>query len=315
MFLVSIGQHVNRLLDTTRQFSKLQLSENKGNTHMKVMVAVKATKESELGKMPSEKLLSDMMAFNEELVKAGIMLDGAGLQPSSKGVRIRFSASETSVVDGPFAETKELIAGYWVWQVKSMEEAIEWAKRCPPPMPDSEESMLEIRPYFESEDFGPEMTEQLQQREQALANQITAGGMSVGSYLFFSGRCEQALEFYKHAAGANVDFMMRFNESPDQVPDGMLQAGFENKIMHASFRIGETTIMASDGCDDKATFSGFRLVLKTSTEADAHRLFNGLATGGKVDMPLCKTFWSPCYGMLTDKFDVGWMVMVPGPTS
>jgi len=103
---------------------------------MKVMVAVKSTKNSEAGEMPSEKLLSEMMAFNEELVKAGIMLDGAGLHPSSKGARIRFSASGKSFIDGPFAETKELIAGFWVWQVKSMGEAIEWAKRCPAPMPD-----------------------------------------------------------------------------------------------------------------------------------------------------------------------------------
>ncbi len=281
---------------------------------MKVMVAVKATKQSEAGEMPSEKLLSEMMAFNEELVKAGIMLDGAGLHPSSKGARIRFSASGKSVIDGPFAETKELIAGFWVWQVKSMEEAIEWARRCPCPMPDSEESFLEIRPYFETEDFGNELTPELQQREQVLAGQTAMHGAAVGSYLFFSGRCEEALEFYKHAAGAIVDYTMRFSESPEPVPDGMLQAGFENKVMHSSFRIGNTTIMASDGCDEKSKFDGFRLTLTVPTESDAHRLFDGLAAGGKIDMPLCKTFWSPCYGMLTDKFNVGWMVMVPGPT-
>ena len=141
-------------------------------------------------------------------------------------------------------------------------------------------------------------------------------GSAVGCYLFFSGRCEEALEFYKQAAGATVDFIMRFNESPDAVPAGMLQAGFETKVMHASFKIGETTIMASDGCDDKTTFSAFRLALTVPAEADAHRVFDALAVGGKIEMPLGKTFWSPCYGMLTDKFNVGWMVMVPGaPTS
>jgi len=281
---------------------------------MKVMVAVKATKQSEAGEMPSEKLLSEMMAFNEELVKAGIMLDGAGLQPSSKGARIRFSASGKSVIDGPFAETKELIAGFWVWRVKSMEEAIEWARRCPCPMPDSEESFLEIRPYFETEDFGTELTPELQQREQVIASQTAMHGAAVGSYLFFSGRCEEALEFYKHAAGAIVDYSMRFSESPDPVPEGMLQPGFENKIMHSSCRIGSTTIMASDGCDSNSKFDGFRLALTVLTESDAHFVFDGLAAGGKIDMPLRKTFWSPCYGMLTDKFNVGWMVMVPGPT-
>ena len=281
---------------------------------MKVMVAVKATKQSEAGEMPSEKLLSEMMVFNEELVKAGIMLDGAGLHPSSKGARIRFSASRTSVIDGPFAETKELIAGFWVWQVKSMEEAIEWARRCPSPMPDSEESFLEIRPYFETEDFSPELTPELQQREQVLASQTAMHGATVGFYLFFSGRCEEALEFYQHAVGAIVDFSMRFSESPDPVPEGLLQAGFENKVMHSSFRIGGTTIMASDGCDETSKFDGFRLTLTVPTDSDAHRVFDGLAAGGTIDMPLCKTFWSPCYGMLTDKFNVGWMVMVPGPT-
>ena len=116
---------------------------------MRVMVMVKATEETEAGVMPSEELLSAMGEFNEELVKAGVMLAGDGLHPSSKGARVRFP--ERKVVDGPFAETKELVAGYWIWEVKSMEEAIEWAKRCPDPM--EEESDLEIRPLFEAEDF------------------------------------------------------------------------------------------------------------------------------------------------------------------
>jgi hypothetical protein len=120
---------------------------------MRVMVIVKATKNSEAGVMPSEKLLAEMGKFNEELVKAGIMLAGDGLHPSSKGKRVRFSGGKKEVIDGPFAETKELIAGYWIWQVKSIEEAVEWVKRCPDPMP-GEESELEIRPAFEAEDFG-----------------------------------------------------------------------------------------------------------------------------------------------------------------
>jgi hypothetical protein len=120
---------------------------------MRVMVIVKATKNSEAGVMPSEKLLTDMGKFNEELVKAGIMLAGDGLKPSSNGKRVRFGGGKKTVVDGPFSETKELIAGYWVWQVKSMEEAVEWVRRCPDPMP-GEESEIEIRPVFEPEDFG-----------------------------------------------------------------------------------------------------------------------------------------------------------------
>ena len=138
---------------------------------MRVMVIVKATKNSEAGAMPSEQLLTAMGKFNEELVKAGIMLAGDGLQPSSKGKRVHFAGGKKSVVDGPFAETKELIAGYWIWQVKSMEEAVEWARRCPDPMP-GEESELEIRPVFEASDFGEEYTPELQARDARLRAEI-----------------------------------------------------------------------------------------------------------------------------------------------
>jgi hypothetical protein len=138
---------------------------------MKVMVIVKATKNSEAGSMPSEQLLTEMGKYNEELVKAGIMLGGEGLQPSAKGKRIRFSGSKRSVVDGPFAETKELIAGYWMWQVRSMEEAVEWARRCPDPMP-GEDAELEIRPVFEAEDFGKEFTPELRAQEERLRAEI-----------------------------------------------------------------------------------------------------------------------------------------------
>lgn len=127
---------------------------------MRVMVLVKATKNSEAGVMPGEKLLSDMGRFNEELVKAGVMLAGDGLHPSSKGKRVRFSGGKKTVIDGPFAETKELVAGYWIWQVRSMDEAVEWVRRCPDPMP-GEESEIEIRPLFEAEDFGEEFTPEL----------------------------------------------------------------------------------------------------------------------------------------------------------
>lgn len=131
---------------------------------MRVMVIVKATKNSEAGVLPSEKLLSEMGEFNEELIKAGLMLAGEGLQPSSKGKRIRFSGGSRAVIDGPFAETKELVAGFWIWKVKSMDEAVEWARRCPDPMP-GEEAILEIRPVFEAEDFGEAYTPELREQE------------------------------------------------------------------------------------------------------------------------------------------------------
>jgi hypothetical protein len=138
---------------------------------MKVMVIVKATKNSEAGVMPSEKLFAEMGQYNEELVKAGIMLAGDGLHPSLKGKRIKFSGGKRTVIDGPFAETKELIAGYWVWQVRSMEEAVEWARRCPDPMP-GEDAELEIRPIFEAEDFGEAFTPELRAQEERLRQEI-----------------------------------------------------------------------------------------------------------------------------------------------
>jgi hypothetical protein len=139
---------------------------------MKVAVFVKATKDSEAGVMPSEEMFRDMGNFNEALVKAGIMLSGEGLHPSSKGARVQFSGTNRTVVDGPFAETKELVAGFWIWQVKSMAEAIEWVKRCPNPMPGPSE--IEIRPIFEAEDFGAEFTPELRAQEEQLRQQLGA---------------------------------------------------------------------------------------------------------------------------------------------
>jgi len=135
------------------------------------MVIVKATKNSEAGVMPSEKLLTEMGKFNEELVKAGIMQAGEGLHPSSKAKRVQFSGGKKTVVDGPFAATKELIAGFWMWKVKSMDEAVEWARRCPDPMP-GEDAELELRPVFEAEDFGAEFTPELREQEERLRTEI-----------------------------------------------------------------------------------------------------------------------------------------------
>ena len=138
---------------------------------MRVMVIVKATKSSEAGKMPTEKDFSEMGKFNEELVKAGVMLAADGLHPSSKGKRVRFSGGKKTVVDGPFTETKELVAGFWIWQVKSMDEAVEWVRRCPEPMP-GEDSEIEIRQVFEFEDFGQELTPELRAREDRLRAEV-----------------------------------------------------------------------------------------------------------------------------------------------
>ncbi len=277
---------------------------------MKVVVFVKASQSSEAGVMPSQQLLAEMGAYNEELFKAGIMKDGAGLHPTSKAVRVRFSGNNRIVLNGPFAETKELVAGYWIWEVKSLDEAVEWLKKCPNPMP--EESEIEIRPIFEADDFGQEFTNELREKEANLEAALAMEKATVQPYLFFGGRCEEAIAFYKTALGAKVIMMMRFNESPEPTPPGMLAPGFESKVMHCSFQVGGMVLMASDGCDDKSRFDGFRLALSVPTEAAADHAFNALAESGKIDMPLVKTFWSPRYGMVTDRFGVAWMVMVPG---
>ena len=138
---------------------------------MRVMVIIKANKESEAGVLPDQKLLTEMGRYNEELVKAGVMLAGEGLHPSSKGKRVRFSGEKVSVIDGPFAETKELIAGFWMWRVKSMDEAVEWVKRCPSPT-DAPDGEIEIRQVFEMEEFGAEFTPKLREQEERLRAQI-----------------------------------------------------------------------------------------------------------------------------------------------
>lgn len=145
---------------------------------MRVMVLVKATKESEAGVMPGTELMAAMGDFNEQLVKAGVMLAGEGLHPSARGKRVQFSGSRRTLVDGPFAETKELVAGFWLWQVKSMDEAVEWVRRCPNPMPGDSE--IEIRPLFEAADFGAEFTPELQAREDLLRAEVDAAAKRAG---------------------------------------------------------------------------------------------------------------------------------------
>lgn len=133
---------------------------------------------------------------------------------------------------------------------------------------------------------------------------------TVQPYLFFAGRCDEALAFYRTALGATVDFLMRYKENPDSMPPGSLPPGFEEKVMHVTFRIGGTTLMGSDGCDTTTRFDGFNLSLAFPTEAEAERAFAALSEGGQVRMPMCQTFWSPRFGMVTDQFGLGWMVTV-----
>jgi len=140
-------------------------------------------------------------------------------------------------------------------------------------------------------------------------------GTTITPYLFFAGRCEEALEFYRKALGAEVEMLMRYEDSPEPPPPGMLAPGYEKKIMHASFRVRGVPLMASDGCGEKSKFDGLRLSLAVPKEADARRAFDALADGGSVQLPLTKTFWSQCFGMVTDRFGLGWMVTVQAPAN
>lgn len=274
------------------------------------MVMVKATTSSEAGEMPSEELLSQMGKFNEELVAAGIMKAGEGLKPSSEGVRVHFAGSKRTATDGPFAETKELVAGYWLWEVKSMDEAVAWVRRCPNPM--LEDSDIDIRPLFEMEDFAEsDPAGEQASHEDNLRRNVALQESRTQPYLFFAGRCEEALAFYEQAIGAQVLMKMRFSDSPEPLPAGVLQPGFEDKVMHATFKVGQMNVMASDRCD-ATKFEGFRLALTVENESECNLAFNALAEAGTIDMPLEATFWSPRYGQVTDKFGVGWMVMVAG---
>ena len=277
---------------------------------MKVMVIVKASASSEAGILPSTELMQAMGAFNQQLVDAGIMESGDGLKPSSQGLRVRFSGDSRHVTQGPFVETNELIAGYWVWNVSSMDEALEWVKKCPNPMPDDSE--IEIRPFYSMEDFADIAgSSEISAQEEAMQHSMALHKATLNNYLFFAGRCEEALNYYQQHAGARIGALMRFSDSPEPLPEGLLAPGFEDKIMHCEFIVGDTTLMASDGCNDSSTLSGFSLALTVNSAEDAHRVFNALAQGGEVTMPLGATFWSPLYGQLVDQFGVAWMVMLP----
>jgi uncharacterized glyoxalase superfamily protein PhnB len=264
--------------------------------------------------MPSQELIAAMTRYNEELARAGVLLDLSGLQPSAKGARVKFSRGKTVVTDGPFAETKELIAGYWLIQVQSREEAIEWARRIPAPHGKGQGGEVELRQLFELDDFCPGAgVDRARELETALAKPKTGGAVpgSVQPYLFFDGRCEEALEFYRQALEAEVTMLMRFKDSPESCASGMVPPGAENKVMHASVRVGGTTVLVSDGqCSGRPSFQGFSLSITARDEAEAEQRFAALADGGQVQMPLAKTFFAKRFGMVADRFGVSWMIFV-----
>ena len=268
---------------------------------MRFIVMVKATKDSEKGVMPSEKLLAEMGHFNEELVKAGVMLAGEGLHPSSKGARVRFSDAKRTVVDGPFAETKELVAGYWLWQVKSKEEAIEWVKRCPNPMPG--ESEIEIRQVFEAEDFGAEFTPELREQEDRLRAKIAAKVEPVPTprgatpYLIIKGAAD-AIAYYKKVLGAEL--VVRFD-----APDG--------GVMHAEMTVGPARFMLTEeraeyGARSPLTIGGSASTAVVHVPDVDKVVASAVASGAKITMPLADQFWGDRSASLVDPFGHNWMV-------
>ncbi len=269
---------------------------------MRFMVLIKADKNSEAGQMPSEQLLTEMGNFNEALVQAGVLLSGEGLHPSSKGARVRFSGTERSVIDGPFAETKELVAGFWIWQVKSREEAIEWAKRCPTPM--GENSEIELRQIFEAEDFGAEYTPELRAQEDRLRAELAAPKIepvpeSRGAipYLVIRGAAD-AIGFYQQVLGASVVFRL-------DAPDG--------KPMHAELSVGPARFMLTEERPEYQALSPLSVggtgssVVAYVPDVDA-AVARAIAAGATLIMPVADQFWGDRSGSITDPFGHQWMI-------
>lgn len=273
---------------------------------MRCMIMIKASTDSEAGVMPSEELLAAMGKFNEELVAAGLMQAGEGFHPSAKGARVRFSGRERQVIDGPFAETKELIAGFWIWQVDSLAQAIDWVKRCPNPMPGDSE--IEIRPVFEAEDFGEAFTPELREQEEKLRARVEAqhgGGSAVSPvppangatpYLTVRGAVD-AIAFYQSVFDAALRLRL-------DAPDG---------VMHAELQIGPARFMLSEERPQYGALSPLSLggsgscIVAYVPDADA-AVARALAAGAKLDMPVQDQFWGDRAGQITDPFGHKWMV-------
>ena len=272
---------------------------------MRFMVLIKADKNTEAGVMPSQQLIAEMTKFNEELVKAGVMLAGEGLHPSSKGARVRFSGSRRTVVDGPFAETKELVAGFWLWQVKSKEEAIEWVKRCPNPLLGDAE--IEIRQVFDADDFGAEFTPELREKEDRMREQIAAQSAAkvpavpephgATPYLVIKGASD-AIGYYERVFGAEV--VVRINDG-------------QGRVMHAEMKIGKARFMLTEerlefGSRSPPTLGGSASSASFYVPDVDAVVAGAVASGSKVVMPVADQFWGDRCGNIVDPFGHQWFI-------
>lgn len=241
-----------------------------------------------------EACMVESMKICDELASQGKFIDASPLESVATATSVQIRNGKRILMDGPFAETREQLGGFYIIDVDNLDEAIAIASRLPP----ASRGTVEVRPLFSLEHLRGEIPPPVRKTP------------SLTPYLFFSGRCDEAIQYYRTHLNGELQMLMRFSESPDPVPEGMLPPGFETKVMHASMTVAGIPLMLSDGCEEQAQFRGFRLALTVPDSPTVHRYFAALADGGAIDMPLTKTFWSPCYGMVTDRFGVEWMVMV-----
>ncbi len=269
---------------------------------MRFMILRKADQHTEAGEMPSEDLIMAMGQYNERLIDAGVMVSGDGLKPSREGYRITFKNGEPIVTDGPFAETKELLAGFTMIEVDSKEEALNWVKQWPPQ--DGEgEVILELRPVFGLEDFQPgPAIDKMKGHAERLSKQ--PDGMAV--HLSFNGNCREAFDFYADCLGGVVETRFTHGEAP---PSEHIPADWSDKIMHSTLNLSGKIIM---GADTPADFyqapQGFYVQLSIDDLDKATQAFNRLAEGGQIVMPFEETFWANGFGMAKDRFGIPWMI-------
>lgn len=274
---------------------------------MKVMIMRKADADTENGVMPSNDMLQAMADYNEEMLNAGIMIDGTGLKPTSTGVRVQFSNGEPTVIDGPFAETKELLAGFTMINVASMEEAIAWARKWPP-MDSDGNVTLELRVLFEMEDF--EEGSGIEKHKRAAARQARQP-VSMSSHLAFDGNCREAMTFYAEVLCGEITAMMTYADMP---AEEQVDASWQGSILHAELNLGGKILMGADappGMYEKP--SGLSVQLHYDDVAIAREVYTQLADGGKEVMPFGETFWAKGFGALTDKYGTSWMINAGNP--
>lgn len=240
--------------------------------------------------------MMESMAIGDELVSQGKYIASSPLHSVNTATSLRVRDGKRLVTDGPFAETTEQLGGYYIIDVENLDEAMAIASRLPP----AKKGTVEIRPVFDVSDL----------RELPAPKPESSASAAITPYIFLKGRCDEAIQFYQQKLNAQLEMLMRFKDSPDPPPPGMLPPGFEEKVMHASISIAGVRLMVSDGCDESSPLSGFRISLALPTQEAARHAFDALAIGGSVEMPLTKTFWSACFGMVTDQFEVPWMISV-----